>query len=121
MNYIDYIDIAAGSLQMTVAGYALWLRWRFGAVRVGWWLFSAFASLALLHWALAVNFVPEFAERRILVDMAYAFTSILLLVGMIHMDALLKWYRGAEERARQAQAAEQQARIDLENTIKAEA
>jgi signal transduction histidine kinase len=113
MNYQIYIDLAAGALQLSVAGYALWLKRHFRAVHVGWWLFSAFASLAVLHWAQNGDVIPEFPQRSIILDGAYAFTSVLLLIGMFHIQALLKWYQGAEEKAREAQAA-------LEETLRTE-
>jgi signal transduction histidine kinase len=113
MNYQLYIDLGAGALQLSVAGYALWLKRHFRAVEVGWWLFSAFASLAVLHWAENADVIPNFPRRNIILDGAYGFTSLLLLVGMYHIQALLKSYKGAEEKARAAQAA-------LEETLKNE-
>ncbi|HXC37111.1 MAG TPA: ATP-binding protein [Candidatus Acidoferrales bacterium] len=113
MNYQLYIDLAAGALQLFVAGYALWLKRHFRAGEVGWWLFSAFASLAILHWAENADVIPIFPRRNIILDGAYGFTSLLLLVGMYHIQALLKWYKGAEEKARTIQAA-------LEETLKTE-
>ncbi|HEY1786710.1 MAG TPA: ATP-binding protein [Verrucomicrobiae bacterium] len=113
MNYQIYIDLAAGALQLTVAGYAFWLKRHFRAVQVGWWLFSAFASLAVLHWAQNAEVIPDFPRRNLILDAAYGFTSLLLLIGMYHMQALLKWYHSAEVRAREAQAA-------LEETLKTE-
>ncbi|HTV41211.1 MAG TPA: ATP-binding protein [Candidatus Sulfotelmatobacter sp.] len=114
MYYQNYIDVAAGLLQLSVAGYALWLKRRFKAAQVGWWLFFAFASLAVLHWAQGATVIPDFPDRAIVLDVAYAVTSILLLIGMAQLQGLLKWYQGVEERASQAQAA-------LEEAIRAEA
>jgi len=109
MKYQFYIDLAAGTLQLTVAGYALWLKRHFRAAQVGWWLFSAFASLAVLHWAQSADVIPEFPRREIIVDAAYALTSVLLLLGMYHIQALLKWYQGVEQRAKESQAALEEA------------
>lgn len=113
MKYQFYIDMAAGALQLTVAGYALWLRRHFRAAQVGWWLFIAFASLAVLHWAQGADVIPDVPRRAIIVDGAYALTSMLLLIGMYHIQALLRWYQGVEERAKADQAG-------LEEAIKAE-
>ena len=114
MYYQIYIDLAAGALQLAVAGYALWLKRHFRAVQVGWWLFSAFASLAVLHWAEGADVLPNFPRRQIALDAAYGFISVLLLAGMYHIQTLLKWYQGIEDRARAAQTV-------LEEGIKAEA
>ena len=114
MNYQFYIDLAAGLLQLSVAAYALWLKHRFGGIQVGWWLFSAFASLAVLHCAQGATVIPDFPGRGIILDIAYGVTSLLLLVGMIQLQTQFKWYQGIEERAKRAQA-------ELEETVKVEA
>lgn len=114
MNYQIYIDIAAGALQLSVAAYALWMKRRFRAAQVGWWLFCAFASLAILHWAEGATVIPDFADRGIVLDIAYGVTSILILIGMVQLQGLLKWYHGVEQRATQAQA-------ELEEAVRAEA
>jgi C4-dicarboxylate-specific signal transduction histidine kinase len=114
MYYQIYIDVAAGLLQLSVAGYALWMKRRFRAAQVGWWLFFAFASLAVLHWAQGATVIPDFTDRGIVLDVAYAVTSILLLIGMVQLQGLLKWYQGVEARHSQAQA-------ELEEAVRAEA
>ena len=114
MYYQIYIDVAAGLLQLSVAGYALWMKRRFRAAQVGWWLFSAFASLAALHWAQGATIIPDFPDRGIVLDVAYAVTSILLLIGMFQLHGLLKWYQGIETRASQAQT-------EMEEAVRAEA
>ena len=113
MKYQIYIDLAAGLLQLSVAAYALWLRRRFGGVQVGWWLVCAFASLAVLHWAEGATVIPDFPGRGIVLDVAYGVTSILLLIGMVQLQGLLKWYQGVESRAKAAQA-------ELEETVRVE-
>jgi signal transduction histidine kinase len=109
MKYQFYIDLTAGVLQLTVAGYALWLKRHFRAGQVGWWLFSAFASLAVLHWAQSADVIPDFPRRGLIVDLAYVLTSGLLLIGMYHIQAVLNWYEGVERRAKEAQAAFEEA------------
>ncbi|HEV2320219.1 MAG TPA: ATP-binding protein [Verrucomicrobiae bacterium] len=109
MPYQFYIDLAAGALQLTVAGYALWLKRHFRAAQVGWWLFCAFASLAVLHWAQSANVIPDFPRRGVIVDGAYALISLLLLIGMYQIQVVLKWYHGVEERAKATQAAMEEA------------
>ena len=89
MNFTEFTDLIAGLLQFVVAGYALRLNRLFGARRVGWSLFSAFALLALLH-------VMQFAipaggiASGVKVEVLYTLISLLLLTGMIHLESVLK-------------------------------
>lgn len=90
MNLPETMNVIAGLLQFIVAGYALRLNRRFGIARVGWSLFWAFALLALLH------LVQSFASYRageplgLEINIMYSLISLLLLVGMLHLEALLK-------------------------------
>lgn len=113
MHYQSYIDLGAGALQLAVAGYALWLKRRFRAVQIGWWLFIAFSSLALLHWAQNAAVIPDFPGRPMVLDGGYGLVSVVLLIGMYYIQSLITWYQGAEEKAREARAA-------LETTLQIE-
>lgn len=97
MSYQNDIDLAAGLFQLTTAMYALWLGLRFGASRVGWLLFSALASLALLHWALAATVLPEMFRQRILLDAACVSISILLFIGLMFLGTMFKEARSVRE------------------------
>jgi two-component system cell cycle sensor histidine kinase/response regulator CckA len=82
----------AGALQLFVPSYAFRLVRRFGSHRVGWFLVSAFGCMALLHlmhlW-VPVKPPPGLASA-IPLDLMYALCSILLLIGMGHMETLFR-------------------------------
>ncbi len=106
------VNIVAGVLQFAVAVYALRLTHVYGAVKVGWSLFCAFTLLALVH--VAQFFMPSLEEGIASVptiEVMYAMVAMLLLLGMVHMESLLK------ERLRIAQQQEQM-RAELENEVK---
>jgi hypothetical protein len=105
------MGFVAGLLQFVVAGYALRLNRLFGTKRVGWSLFWAFLLLALLHLMQSImrgGFGPELGVK---VDVMNALISMLLLIGMVHLEALLK------ERIRREQE-EQRMRAELESEVK---
>ena len=110
MNYYDIIAFTTGLVQFAVAGYALRLNRLFGAARVGWSLFSAFFLLALLH--LAQTLIPGIGtvDAGASLDLLYAPISLLLLVGMAHLESVLK------ERARTEQE-ERRMRAGLEREV----
>ena len=111
MNYSTIIGVVAGLLQFAVAGYALKLNRTFGTKRVGWSLVCAFALLALL------NLMQSFLQRGsgvefvIKTDVMNAVISLLLLIGMVHLESTLK------ERAR-IEREEQTMRDELESEVK---
>jgi two-component system, cell cycle sensor histidine kinase and response regulator CckA len=85
-------DVSAGALQLVVPSYGLRLVRRFGVQRVGWFLVVAFASLASLHLLEPVGpngqgFGPDFA-----LNVVYVAGSVLLLIGMGHMDTFFSAY-----------------------------
>jgi C4-dicarboxylate-specific signal transduction histidine kinase len=89
MNFAELTDLITGILQFIVAGYALRLNRLFGARRVGWSLFSAFALLALLN--LMQSTLPAGGMASgIKAEALYALISLLLLTGMIHLASVLK-------------------------------
>jgi len=81
------IALIGGALELTVPSYALRLVRRFGAQNVGWFVVIAFASLALLHLAGPVKPLGG-AAWRALPDAIYGIASLLLLIGMGHLDTL---------------------------------
>jgi two-component system cell cycle sensor histidine kinase/response regulator CckA len=86
MISVGAFDVSAGALQLVVPSYGLRLVRRFGVHRVGWFLVVAFASLASLHLLEPVGpgghgFGPDFA-----LNVVYTAGSVLLLIGMGHMD-----------------------------------
>ena len=111
MNFTTAMGFVAGLLQFVVAGYALRLNRLFGTRRVGWSLFWAFALLALLHLMQSVmqgGFGPELGVK---VDVMNVLISMLLLIGMVHLEALLK------ERIR-VEHEEQRMRAELESEVR---
>jgi hypothetical protein len=112
MNYESTMSFVAGGLQFVVAGYALRLNRLFGTSRVGWSLFCAFALLALLHLVQSVTPSLEVAgQSGIKIEVMYALISLLLLTGMVHMEALMK------ERLRMSKM-EESLRAELESEVK---
>jgi len=103
MNFSNVMTMIAGALQFAVACYALRLNRLFGAPRVGWSLFAAFAAMALLR------LLPSLDLFRGMImgggaEIVYVLTSILLLTGMAHLEALLRERRRVEEAEQRAQA-----------------
>ena len=111
MNITTVMGFVAGTLQFVVAGYALRLNRLFGTKRVGWSLFCAFLLLALLHLTQSLMKGGFGAEPGVKVDVMNALISMLLLIGMVHLEALLK------ERMR-VEREEQRMRAELEEEVK---
>ncbi len=103
MNFSSGISLVAGALQFGVACYALRLNRLFGASRVGWSLFVAFAAMALLRLLLSLDLFRG-AIVGVGVEIVYVLTSILLLTGMAHLEALLKERQRVESVEHDAQS-----------------
>jgi hypothetical protein len=111
MNESHITGWIAGLLQFAVAGYALRLNRRFGTARVGWSIFGAFALLALIQLMQSTSFFSGGSDSNVEVNVAYVLISFLLLIGMLHMETMLKGRL-------QAERIEQQLRADLESEVK---
>ena len=111
MNFTTAMGFVAGLLQFVVAGYALRLNRLFGVRRVGWSLFWAFLLLALLHLMQSIMQGGLGPALGVKVDVMNALISMLLLIGMVHLESLLK------ERIR-VEREEQRMRKDLEEEVK---
>jgi hypothetical protein len=111
MNFTTLLGFIAGLLQFVVAGYALRLNRQFGTMRVGWSLFWAFLLLACLHLMQSVFPGDSGREFVVKVDVMNVFISLLLLIGMVHLQGMLK------ERAR-VERDEQRMRGELELEVK---
>jgi hypothetical protein len=90
MNFTTLLGFIAGLLQFVVAGYALRLNRQFGTMRVGWSLFWAFLLLACLHLMQSVFPGDSGREFVVKVDVMNVFISLLLLIGMVHLQGMLK-------------------------------
>ncbi|HKI68435.1 MAG TPA: ATP-binding protein, partial [Verrucomicrobiae bacterium] len=88
--------------------YALRLNRLFGMTRVGWSLFSAFGLLAFLHLTLSVGSLRADTDLGIKVDVIYTLISILLLIGMAHLETLLKERLQIDQMREQAKVEMQQ-------------
>src|SRR5208283_4473053 len=97
----------ASALQFMVAGYALRLNRRFGTARVGWSLFCAFSLLALLQLVQSTSSFDVVVNAALKINVTYALISFLLLIGMLHLETMLK------ERSRMERV-EKQLRAELE-------
>jgi len=82
----------AGALQLVVPSYGLRLVRRFGTHRVGWFLVTAFVSLAALHLLEPMNPTTAGSPPDVVLNIVYAIGSVLLLVGMGHMDTFFSQY-----------------------------
>jgi PAS domain S-box-containing protein len=85
MNGFGVFGIVAGVLQLVVPSYALRLVRRFGTTQVGWFIVASFALLALLHILGPSRMLNSGAALNLLLTAA----SMLLLVGMCHLETLL--------------------------------
>ena len=101
----------ASGLQFIVASYALRLNRRYGTARVGWSLFCAFSLLALLQLIQATAWFDDGGNSALKVSAIYVLISFLLLIGMIHLETMLK------ERVR-IERVEKQLRAELELEVK---
>jgi two-component system, cell cycle sensor histidine kinase and response regulator CckA len=103
MTTFGDFSLVAGAMQMTVPSYGLRLVRKFGASRVGWFLVTAFASLALLN--LIGSFAPggTSAGSGMTLQVVYIIGSVLLLIGMGHVETLFserEHARSSEENLR---------------------
>src|SRR5437879_4438936 len=96
--------ILAGVLQVGVPSYALRLIRRFGIQPVGWFIVTAFACLALVHLVAPWKAPLLGSNFGLNVEAAYAIGSVLLLVGMGHLESLLEERRQAKEQQRRLRA-----------------
>ena len=90
MNYEDIISVAAGLVQVLVALYALRLNRLFHVPRVGWCLFSAFTLMAgvQLFGVWQAGKAPLTLDFGM--DAVHLVISLLLLVGMTHIESVMK-------------------------------
>src|SRR6266481_8867096 len=82
------IALIGGALELTVPSYALRLVRRFGAQHVGWFVVIAFASLAVLHLVGPLKLMGAGRAWPAVPDLVYGIASVLLLIGMGHLDTL---------------------------------
>jgi PAS domain S-box-containing protein len=83
------LALIGGVLQLTVPSYALRLVRRYGAERVGWFVVIAFSSLALLQLIGPMKPVGAGPAWQVMPHIIYAVGSVLLLIGMGHIETLV--------------------------------
>lgn len=106
-----YIVGIALLFQLSVAIYAMRLTRLFGTKRVGWSLFWAFLLLAVLHGFQAASEFRSSVMFEFKIEMVYALVSLLLLIGLVHLNSMLKqrlWIEDEERRMRSELEAEVQ-------------
>ncbi len=89
-SFPQVMGFITGTLQFIVAGYALRLNRIYGTARVGWSLFWAFALLAVLHLFQSITSFNSGAPLGGEIEVMYSLISLLLLIGMVHLETLLK-------------------------------
>ena len=82
--------VVTGLLQLSVPSYAFRLVRRFGTQQVGWFIVTAFASLAVIHCVGPLRASGRGPGSILLTDLAYAVGSVLLLIGMCHVETMFK-------------------------------
>lgn len=88
-------DATAGALQLVVPSYGLRLVRRFGVSRVGWFLVAAFVSLGALHLMAPMDTPTAGLAPDMKLNLVYVIGSVLLLIGMGHMDTFFSQHERA--------------------------
>jgi PAS domain S-box-containing protein len=88
MTGLGVFGWVAGALQLFVPSYGFRLVRRFGTARVGWFLVATFACLALMHLLAPLRASEPGLTGGFTLQLLYVIGSVLLLIGMGHMDAL---------------------------------
>ncbi|HXS68489.1 MAG TPA: ATP-binding protein, partial [Candidatus Polarisedimenticolia bacterium] len=92
MIAVGAFDATAGALQLVVPSYGLRLVRRFGVHRVGWFLVAAFVSLGALHLMAPMDTTSAGLAPEMKLNIVYVIGSVLLLIGMGHMDTFFSHY-----------------------------
>lgn len=111
MNESHIAGCIASAMQFIVAAYALRLNRCFGTARVGWSLFGAFSFLALLQLIQSSASFNGSMDSALKINVTYALISFLLLIGMLHLETMLKERLHLER-------VEKQLRAELELEVK---
>src|SRR6266446_6900625 len=88
MIRLGMFSFVASALQLVVPSYGLRLVRRFGTKNVGWFLVAAFASLAVMHFLEPIKTPAAGQGSTVSLDVLYAIASVLLLIGMGHIETL---------------------------------
>jgi signal transduction histidine kinase len=96
MNGFGFSTLMVGLLQLSVPSYALRLVRRFGTRRVGWFLVSAFTSLALLYLVTGLRPAGAGSSSAVTINLIGGVASVLLLIGMGHLETLFTYRQQAQ-------------------------
>jgi PAS domain S-box-containing protein len=110
MTFHHVFSIVLGLLPCLIPPYALRLNRIFGSKRVGWLLFTAFSLLAVLQLLRSWRPAGWGVDAEVTLDLLNFLVPVLLLIGMIHLEGMLR------ERARLEQE-EKRLRADLERQV----
>ncbi len=96
MNSFGISALLVGLLQISVPSYALRLVRLCGTRRVGWFLVSAFSALASLYLIMALKPTGASSACGFDLELLGAVASILLLIGMGHLETLFSYRQQAQ-------------------------
>ena len=105
------LPLISGVLQLCVPSYSLRLLRRFGAERVGWFIVAAFAALAVAHFLDPLKPLTAGPTPGLTFDPTYAVASVLLLIGMGHIESVFSERFQTSQQERKLQA-DWQAQLD---------
>src|SRR6267378_2998416 len=88
MIRLGMFSFVASALQLVVPSYGLRLVRRFGTNKVGWFLVAAFGGLALMHCLEPLKTSTPGQGSAVTAEVLYAIASVLLLIGMGHIETL---------------------------------
>jgi two-component system cell cycle sensor histidine kinase/response regulator CckA len=119
MIRLGIFSFVASALQLIVPSYGLRLVRRFGTKNVGWFLVAAFASLAVMHFLEPWRAPAVGSGSSVSLDVLYAIGSVLLLIGMGHIETLFGERLQAEKNGERLQS-RWQSRVQEESRSKQE-
>src|SRR5438105_2359688 len=121
VNSVPVYSTILSVLACLIPPYALRLTRVFGTKRVGWVIFSVFVLLAALQLIRAWHPMGLVLDPTLTLDLLYLFVPLLLLIGMGHIETVLKERLRVEEEEKrmrgelESQVQERTAQLDNAN------
>ncbi len=100
MNGFGVFSLLSCILQLSVPSYSLRLVRRYGTARVGWFIVTAFAALAVLQLLRPMKPMSSGGMAGGTMDMLMCGSAVLLVIGLGHIETLLAAHQEAERQAR---------------------
>ena len=97
MSHFGIFSFVSAVLQLTVPGYSLRLVRRFGAERTGWFVVLSFSAMAFLYWIKPSKLMSGGTDGGMSLDIVYGLASVLLVIGMGHVETLCRTRQQAEK------------------------